>query len=88
MGGGVSGAHVIWLTLLAVQGEVGGGAAAHASLASLGLRSFACWRGNRRQRWSWRCGGHFSRVVFMRRRRWRIGGGRGVVTVLAPARWC
>ena len=36
----------------------------------------------------WRWGGHFSGVVLMGRRRWRIGGGRGVVTVLAPARWC
>jgi len=72
----------------------GGSSACFARIARLALvrvgevLGVVCWRGNRRQRWSWRCGGHFSRVVFMRRRRWRIGGGRGVVTVLAPARWC
>ncbi len=78
-----------------VGGWGGGSSACFARVARLALVRVGGvlgvvvrWRGNGQQRWGWRWGGHFSGVVFMGRRRWRIGGGRGVVTVLAPARWC
>ena len=63
---------------------VGGSALAGESAATLGrrrLRVSGYFAG-----WCW--GGGVSGVVLMGRRRWRIGVGRGAVTVLAPARWC